>query len=94
MLCDKNSGAVRMLAFASFSQALWPALSVDLRAETIDYSKINLTIDEDFRNHLGSRLGAMSRFVEKAMGGPQDIEGLVIGSKIYLVQARPQQDVL
>ena len=94
MLCDKNTGAVRMLAFASFSQALWPDLSVDLRAETIDYSKINLTIDKDFRNRLGSRLGAMSRFVEKALGGPQDIEGLVIDSKIYLVQARPQQDVL
>ncbi|MBW2317539.1 MAG: TIM barrel protein [Deltaproteobacteria bacterium] len=94
MLCDKNTGAVRMLAFASFSQALWPDLSVDLRAETIDYSKINLTIDEDFRNRLGGRLGAMSRFVEKALGGPQDIEGLVIDSKIYLVQARPQQDVL
>ncbi len=94
MLCDKNTGAVGMLAFASFSKSLWPGLSQDLKAETIDYSKINLTIDEDFRNRLGSRLGAISRFCEKALGGPQDIEGLVINSKIYLVQARPQQGVL
>ena len=26
-----------------------------------------------------------------AMGGPQDVEGAVVGDTVYLLQARPQQ---
>jgi phosphoenolpyruvate synthase/pyruvate phosphate dikinase len=35
----------------------------------------------------------IAAFVEKKMGKPQDIEGVLSGEEIYLVQARPQQGV-
>ncbi|MBN1842730.1 MAG: TIM barrel protein [Deltaproteobacteria bacterium] len=91
MGCNKQTGAVRMLAFASFSQALWPDVSGSLVHKTIDYSRVELSKNEIFGRRLGSRLGKIGRFVEDALGGPQDIEGLVLADEIYLVQARPQQ---
>jgi phosphoglucan,water dikinase len=90
MVCHKYTGEVRMLAFASFSHALWSDLVGNLMGKTIDYSKIELSRDGAFRDRLGSRLGAIGRFVEDSLGRPQDIEGLVLGEEIYLVQARPQ----
>jgi phosphoenolpyruvate synthase/pyruvate phosphate dikinase len=78
------------MAFASFSQAIWPDPAGALIRKTVHYSTVTLSTDEGFRNRLGRRLGTIGRFVEEALGGPQDIEGLVVGEKIYLVQARPQ----
>ena len=91
MGCNKHTGTVRMRAFASFSQALWPDASGSFRRKTIDYSRIELSKNEVFGRRLGSRLGRIGRFVEDALAGPQDIEGLVLADEIYLVQARPQQ---
>jgi phosphoglucan,water dikinase len=91
MGCNKRTGAVRMLVFASFSQAIWPDASGGLVLKTIDYSKVELSKNEGFGRRLGLRLGQIGRFVEDALGGPQDIEGLVLADEIYLVQARPQQ---
>ncbi len=60
---------------------------------TVDYSRTKLSTDQAFRTRLGARLGAIGRLVEDSMKGPQDIEGLVIKDRIYLVQSRPQQGV-
>ena len=43
------------------------------------------------RKRLGNRLSSIAQVVEKALQKPQDIEGVVVGEEIYLVQARPQQ---
>jgi phosphoglucan,water dikinase len=86
----KQKGEVRVMAFASFSQAVWPDPAGGLTPKTVNYSTVALSADEGFRDRLGRRLGAIGRFVEEALGGPQDIEGLVVGERIYLVQARPQ----
>ncbi|NVM20951.1 MAG: TIM barrel protein [Desulfobacterales bacterium] len=90
MACNKHTGDVRMAAFASFSHAIWPDGAGGLIRKAVDYSRIGLSRDEDFRNYLGRRLGSIGRFVEDALGGPQDMEGLVLGDGIYLVQSRPQ----
>jgi phosphoglucan,water dikinase len=91
MLCDKETGAATMLAFANFSEAIWPNPAGGLIRKTVDYSEVELSRDTALRKTLGRRLAAISRFVEKALKTPQDIEGALVGDEIYLVQARPQQ---
>jgi phosphoglucan,water dikinase len=90
MVWQKLAGAVRMLDFASFSQGIWPDPAGGLIRKTVNYSTVGLSTDEGFRNRLGRRLGTIAQFVEDALGEPQDIEGLVLGDQIYLVQSRPQ----
>jgi phosphoglucan,water dikinase len=94
MLCDKESGAATILAFANFSQAIWPNPVGGFIRKTVDYSRIELSHDRDARKSLGRRLAAISRFVEDALHKPQDIEGAIVRKEIYLVQQRPQQGVM
>ncbi|HXP63821.1 MAG TPA: PEP/pyruvate-binding domain-containing protein [Dongiaceae bacterium] len=89
-VCDKESGTLRTLAFASFSQALRPAAAGGISRETVDYSRIPLSCNAVARKELGGRLARIGRQVEQAFEGPQDIEGALVGRDIYLVQARPQ----
>ncbi len=91
MVCNKRTHEVRMLAFASFSHAIWPGTSRGIIMKTIDYSDINLSENRTYRDLMGRRLGSIGQFVEKAMGQPQDIEGVVSGDDVYLVQSRAQQ---
>lgn len=91
MVCDKNSGETTVLAFANLSQASRPSPQGGLSRETVDYSRVELTRDETARKTLGRRLIQIGRFVETSQQKPQDIEGVVAGDKIYLVQARRQQ---
>jgi len=93
MVCDKESGAATILVFANFSQAVWPNPVGGLIRKTVDYSRIELTRDRDAHKTLGRRLAAISRFVENAQHRPQDIEGVVVGREIYLVQSRSQPGV-
>jgi phosphoglucan,water dikinase len=92
-VCDKESGTLRTLAFANFSQALHPAAAGGVWRETVDYSRIPLSCDTEARQELGGRLARIGRQVEEAFDGPQDIEGAGVGNEIYLVQARAQQGV-
>jgi phosphoglucan,water dikinase len=93
LVCDKRSGAVRVAAFASFSQALFPSGGGGVKREIVDYSQVPLTRDARTRQELGGRLGAIGAWVEEALKQPQDIEGAVMNGEIYLVQSRPQQGV-
>ena len=43
------------------------------------------------RKRLGRRLASIAEMVENSFHKPQDIEGVVVGEEIYLVQARAQQ---
>ncbi len=89
MICNKNTGNVKILTFASFSHALLPG-ERGIYKKTIDYSKVKLSNAEEIMNTFGKRLADISRFVEDALGQPQDIEGAIVGEDIYLVQSRPQ----
>src|SRR5208337_2560340 len=91
IVCNKQTKEVRMLTFASFSHALWPGPSRGIIMKTIDYSDINLSENRTYRNLIARRLGSIGQFVEKALGHPQDIEGVVSGDEIFLVQSRAQQ---
>jgi phosphoglucan,water dikinase len=94
LVCDKVTEAVATLAYANFSQASRPRPGGGLRHETVDYSREELSWDGAARQALGRRLAGIGRFVEQALRQPQDIEGALVGSQIYLVQARPQPGVL
>jgi len=91
MVCDKHSGAATTLAFANFSQALWPDPAGGVVPKIGDYSRIALSCEADVRKKLGRRFASIAQVVEMAFQKPQDIEGVVVGEEIYLVQARPQQ---
>jgi phosphoglucan,water dikinase len=88
---NTQSRRVKTLSFASFSKAVAPRKAEETEEETIDYSSVRLSVDDDFRNLLGARIGKIGESIEETFGGPQDIEGLVAGDKVYIVQARPQQ---
>jgi phosphoglucan,water dikinase len=91
LTCDKQSGVVTPLAFANFSQAARRRPGNGLRRETVDYSQIALSREPGGLEKLGRRFSQIGTFVERALGGPLDIEGAVVEDEIYLVQARPQQ---
>src|SRR5207247_6092703 len=91
MVCDRHSGAATTLAFANFGQALWPDPAGGVAPRIVDYSRIAMSCEAGALRRLGRRLATIGQLVEKAMQKPQDIEGVVVGEEIYLVQARPQQ---
>jgi len=93
MVCDKKTGERNMLAFADFSAALWSDANEGISSKSVDYAKVTMTIDDNFRKRLGRRLAAVGRFVEQSFGRAQDIEGAIVGDEIWLVQSRPQQGI-
>lgn len=91
---SKESGKVRTLAFANFSEQLvvggGGAADGTMVHRVADYSKQPLSVDAEERQGLGRRLCAVGQFLEESLGCAQDVEGCVVGSDIYIVQARPQ----
>jgi len=56
----------------------------------VDYSREPLIMDKSFRVRLFSAIAEAGNVIESIYGCPQDIEGVVKGGHIYIVQARPQ----
>jgi phosphoglucan,water dikinase len=56
----------------------------------LDYSQQVLSRSGDARKQLGARLGGVAAFLECEFGGPQDIEGCLVGDAVFVVQTRPQ----
>ena len=77
----------------NFSEALWPNPAGGLARRRVNYSQMALSRDAASRPRLGARLAAIARTVEEGFGRPQDIEGVVAGEDIYLVQSRPQPGI-
>ena len=88
---EKPDGPAKILAFANFSHALRTNPGGGLRKETLDYSQVRLSKEFVELEKLARHLTKVGTIVERALGGPQDIEGFVSNDRIYLVQARPQQ---
>lgn len=44
----------------------------------------------DKRTEVGKSLAAVGAALEKAFKGPQDVEGALVGSEVFIVQTRPQ----
>ncbi len=87
----KDTGDIVTLSFANYSAALYQNRGGGTMRNIIDYSRVPFSRDKNFRTTLSVRIGAVGRQVESSFGMALDIEGLVAGDKIYLVQARPQQ---
>ncbi len=49
-----------------------------------------LSTSEEKRAEVGEQLAKVGKALEEAFGGPQDVEGALIGSEVYIVQTRPQ----
>ena len=60
---------------------------------TLDYSEAPIVWDEKLLREFTSTVARTGVEVEKAAGGPQDIEGAYSGGKFYVVQARPQAGI-
>jgi phosphoglucan, water dikinase len=58
--------------------------------QTMDYSQQELSKSEKARDVLGKMLVKVGVAAEDAFGGPQDVEGAVVGGQVYVVQSRPQ----
>jgi phosphoglucan,water dikinase len=90
LTCDKQSGTVVTLAFANFSQAARANPGGGLKRETVDYSHVELSLQPGAREKLGKRLADIGSFMERELKTPQDIEGALVGGRVFLVQTRPQ----
>lgn len=60
------------------------------RMVPLDYSKARLSVDGDYQQALGAKIGAVAVCLEREFGSPQDIEGCVVDDQVYVVQSRPQ----
>ena len=90
-----RAGAVTTLAFANFSTALHAGAGgagsgFAYAPRTADYSRAALSVDGGARQALGGRLAAVGAALETAFGGAQDVEGALVGERVYVVQTRPQ----
>lgn len=93
MVCDRESGMVTMLAFANFSHALEAGSDGSLVERRLDYSRTPFTTDSALRIKLGARIAKIASFTEEQFGAPQDVEGVICGDEIILVQSRAQQGI-
>ena len=90
LVCDKQSGRVVTLAFANFSQAARLNPGGGLKRETVDYSRVELSLHSGAREKMGKTLAAVGSFIERELARPHDIEGAFANNRVYTVQARPQ----
>ena len=90
MVVHKKTKRVKILSFANFSFAVQPDQDSGTCLKRMEYANNALTQDKEFRTRLCIRLGAVGRLVENSFGRPQDIEGVIVGKTIYLVQSRSQ----
>ena len=75
----KGSLVVEILSFANFSGV-----------GELDYSELAYTKDPQSLVDLGIKLCKLGVSLEEAFGEPQDIEGAIVGEKVFIVQSRPQ----
>lgn len=69
-------------------------LAQPVQLRIVDYAKEPLLWNKGFRSELLRKLVATSVEVESIMGAPQDIEGVVAGDRVHIVQSRPQVGLL
>ena len=94
LAADKFDGSVKTCSFANFSEEMivdeGGVADGNVKRHTVDYSKMELSTNSIFREKLGQQLATIGFFLEQKLGCPQDVEGCVVGNKVYIVQSRPQ----
>ena len=91
MLCSRDTGDTELTACASYSLALRSTATKGITAELIDYTRVPLSAAPSMATILGRRLAKLAEFLETELGRPQDVEGVVAGGKLHVVQTRAQQ---
>jgi phosphoglucan,water dikinase len=91
--CERPSGKAVLANCASFSFGLRPAAGGKPTKERLNYGTVSLSTEAAAAEVLGRRFAAIASFLEQRLGRPQDVEGVVTGDDIYLVQSRAQQGV-
>ena len=56
----------------------------------MDYSTDALSLDAEFQKKVLTMIAKAGDEIEKALGSPQDIEGVIKNGELYVVQTRPQ----
>ena len=56
----------------------------------VDYSTDPLLVDAAFQQAILSKVAQAGEEIEKLLGAPQDIEGVIKDGELYIVQTRPQ----
>lgn len=86
------AGKTEVQCFANFSQALLPGAAAhgSYSKRTVDYSKQALSLDADRQQAIGHALEKVGKQLEEFFEGAQDVEGVLQGENIYIVQTRPQ----
>lgn len=70
---------------------LYESLPMDHPAQSfVDYTAEPLVNDAKFREGILRKIAEVGIAVEKALGSAQDIEGVVMGGEVFVVQTRPQ----
>ncbi|GHV21227.1 hypothetical protein AGMMS49959_10020 [Planctomycetales bacterium] len=87
---EPRNGEPQLWSCADYSFALRVAEDSALRRELVNYAQVALSAKDGKLLTLAQKLGEVALTVEAEFGEPQDLEGVVAGHKIYLVQARPQ----
>ena len=67
-----------------------PSMPGTVALRTIDYSKQELSCNEDARSKLAVQLSGIGCALEDHFGAAQDVEGAVVEGAVYVVQSRPQ----
>jgi len=67
-------------------------IAFDPVSATVDYTNDRLMWDDGFRSALLAKLGAVGAAIETATASAQDIEGVVKGDAVTILQLRPQID--
>jgi len=87
---DLATGDATTTAFGGVGMARVYQPHLGLRDEAVDYSKQELSLDAGARERLCRRLAAVGAALEAEFGGPQNVEGCLVGDDVYVFQSRPQ----
>ena len=87
---DLATGDATTTAFGGIGMARVYQQHLGLRDEAVDYSKQELSLDAEARERLCRRLAAVGAALEAEFGGPQNVEGCIVGDDVYVFQSRPQ----
>ena len=68
----------------------WPSLLLSLDLGDSFFANAEADTPFCWTAQLGQRLSKIGVALEEAFGGPQDVEGALVGDSVYIVQSRPQ----
>ncbi|EPR59823.1 pyruvate phosphate dikinase, pep/pyruvate binding domain-containing protein [Toxoplasma gondii GT1] len=61
-----------------------------VKSRVMDYTIEPMTHDLGYRVHIAHRLAGVAVALEAELEGPQDVEGVISGDAVWVVQSRPQ----